>query len=64
VWLRLVRDGSQVSGYYSADGTTWTQVGTAVTPAGCATTEDVGMIATAHSPTAQGEADFTGFTVS
>jgi hypothetical protein len=64
VWLRLVRNGGQVSGYYSADGTSWTQVGSAVSPAGAATTEDAGMIATAHSPTAQGEADFTAFTVS
>ncbi|HJP73752.1 MAG TPA: NEW3 domain-containing protein [Pseudonocardiaceae bacterium] len=64
VWLRLVRNGSQVSGYYSADGTTWTQVGSAVSLAGTATTEDAGMIATAHSPTAQGEADFTSFSIS
>ena len=28
-----------------------------------ATAEDAGMVATAHSPTARGEADFSGFTV-
>ena len=28
VWLKLVRDGNEFSGYYSTDGTTWTQVGT------------------------------------
>jgi hypothetical protein len=64
VWLRLVRNGAQVSGYYSADGTTWTQVGSAVTPAGAAAVEDAGMIATAHSAGAQGEADFSDFGVS
>jgi hypothetical protein len=64
VWLRLVRNSGQVSGYYSTDDTTWTQVGSAVSLAGAAATEDAGMIATAHSPTAQGEADFTAFAVS
>ena len=63
IWLRLTRDGDQVSGYYSADGTTWTQVGSAVTLTGAATAEDAGMIATAHNPTARGEADFSDFTI-
>jgi regulation of enolase protein 1 (concanavalin A-like superfamily) len=64
VWLRLVRDGDQVSGYYSADGTTWTQVGNAVTLTAAASTEDAGMIATSHSGSNQGEADFSDFQVS
>jgi hypothetical protein len=64
VWLRLSRNGSQVSGFYSTDGTAWTQVGSAVTPAGAASVEDAGLIATAHSPSAQGEADFSDFSVS
>ena len=29
VWLRLVRQGSQFTGYLSADGTSWTTVGSA-----------------------------------
>jgi len=29
VWLRLVRQGSQFTGYLSADGTSWTRTGTA-----------------------------------
>jgi hypothetical protein len=33
-WLRLVRTGGTVTGYASADGTTWTTVGTAALPAG------------------------------
>ncbi len=64
IWLRMVRNGSQVTAYYSTDDATWIQVGPTVTVAGAAAAEDAGMIATAHSPTAQGEADFSGFTVS
>ncbi|WP_405590152.1 NEW3 domain-containing protein [Streptomyces sp. NBC_01190] len=64
VWLRLQRSGDQVSGSYSTDGTTWTQVGSAVTLTGAAATEDAGLIATAHSASARGEADFAAFTVS
>ena len=29
VWLRLVRRGSQFTGYFSADGTSWTTAGAA-----------------------------------
>ncbi|MEV4621594.1 ABC transporter permease subunit [Asanoa sp. NPDC049573] len=36
-WLRLVRAGGTVTGYASADGTAWTQVGTAALAAGEAT---------------------------
>ncbi|MBN6544004.1 NEW3 domain-containing protein [Actinacidiphila bryophytorum] len=64
VWLRLVRSGDRLSGYYSADGAGWTQVGSAITLAGAAAVQDAGMIATAHSPSAQGEADFSDFQVS
>lgn len=31
-WLRLVRDGSVITGYDSADGTHWTEVGTVTLP--------------------------------
>ncbi|MGD0655260.1 MAG: hypothetical protein ABSA16_13015 [Thermoguttaceae bacterium] len=31
IWLKLVRSGSSFSGYYSTDGTTWTQVGSTQT---------------------------------
>ncbi|MGW5434186.1 NEW3 domain-containing protein [Streptomyces sp. NPDC004059] len=64
VWLRLIRHGDQVSGYYSADGAAWTQAGSTVTLAGATTTQDAGMIATAHSAGARGEADFSDFDVS
>jgi hypothetical protein len=35
-WLRLVKSGSSVTGYVSANGTSWTQVGSAVVPLGAA----------------------------
>lgn len=64
MWLRLTRHGGQVSGFYSPDGTAWTQVGSAVDLTGAAPTEDAGMITTAHSSQAQGEAGFSDFSVS
>ncbi len=30
-WLKLVRSGSTFSGYYSSNGSTWTQLGTSIT---------------------------------
>jgi regulation of enolase protein 1 (concanavalin A-like superfamily) len=62
VWLRLVRSGTSVTGSYSADGTTWTTVGTA-TPTGANSTLDVGMFSTAHAGTI-GTANFSQFSVS
>jgi hypothetical protein len=63
VWLRLVRNGDQVSAYYSADGQTWTQVGSAITLTGATTDEDAGMIVTAHSPSLQAQGVFSNFSV-
>ncbi|MDX3129752.1 DUF1349 domain-containing protein [Streptomyces europaeiscabiei] len=62
VWLRLVRSGTSVTGSYSADGTTWTTVGTA-TPTGANSTLDAGMFSTAHAGST-GTASFTQFSVS
>jgi regulation of enolase protein 1 (concanavalin A-like superfamily) len=62
VWLRLVRSGTSVTGSYSADGTTWTTVGTA-TPTGANSTLDAGMFSTAHAGTI-GTANFSQFSVS
>ena len=63
IWLRLVRNGSQLTGFYSKDAATWTQVGSPITLTGADTDEDAGMIATAHSPSATGEADFSNFSI-
>jgi regulation of enolase protein 1 (concanavalin A-like superfamily) len=62
VWLRLVRSGTSVTGSYSADGTTWTTVGTA-TLTGANSTEDAGMFSTAHAGTI-GTTNFSQFSVS
>jgi alpha-galactosidase len=63
VSLKLVRSGTSYTGYWSADGSTWTTVGTVtVADAAAASTQDAGMFHTAGSTTAT-EADFDGFTV-
>ena len=55
VSVRLVRSDSQVSGYYSTDGSTYTQIGAAVSLPGVATTQDGGIISTSHSTTASAQ---------
>jgi ABC-type transport system involved in multi-copper enzyme maturation permease subunit len=47
-WLRLVRSGDSVTGYDSADGTHWTQVGR-VTLTGLPSAAQVGLFATSPS---------------
>ncbi len=60
-WLKLVRDGTTYSGYYSTDDTTWHLVGTVTLPTAAAT-QDVGLTATSHAPGTTGEVDFDDFT--
>ncbi|WP_073926872.1 DUF1349 domain-containing protein [Streptomyces sp. CB03911] len=60
VWLRLVRNGTTVTGAYSADGTTWTTVGTA-TPSTPATTQEAGVVFSAHG--GPGTATFSQFSI-
>lgn len=43
VWLKLVRDASVFTGYYSTDGSTWSKVGSTGTVPGTTTSEDVGV---------------------
>lgn len=47
-WLRLTRDGDLITGFESADGVQWTQVGTARLP-GLPATAQVGLFATSPS---------------
>ena len=49
-WLRLIRSGDAITGYDSADGTHWTQVGT-VRLTGLPSTVQVGMFATSPNYT-------------
>jgi ABC-type transport system involved in multi-copper enzyme maturation permease subunit len=49
-WLKLTRDGDTITGYDSADGTHWTQVGT-VTLAGLPRTVQAGLFVTSPQHT-------------
>jgi alpha-N-acetylglucosaminidase len=64
VHLRLRREGASYTGEYSADGATWTTVGTA-TPGGPAAVQDVGVFMTAANGWTgrRGTATYEGFTV-
>ncbi|MFW8744978.1 hypothetical protein [Mesorhizobium japonicum] len=48
IWVKLTRNGGQVSAFYSLDGTTYAQIGTAQTLTGTTTQEDAGIISTSH----------------
>ncbi|MFE4967129.1 NEW3 domain-containing protein [Streptomyces sp. NPDC056660] len=60
-WLKLVRNGTTYSGYYSTDDATWNLVGTIDVPTAAAT-QDVGLTQTSHASGTTGEADFDTFT--
>ncbi|MBM9507816.1 hypothetical protein [Actinacidiphila acididurans] len=60
VWLRLVRNGSSLTGSYSTDDQNWTAVAT-VTLTGAQSTEDVGMYASAFQTGRTTQATFSGF---
>jgi hypothetical protein len=62
VWLRLVRDGSSYTGYYSLDGSDWLAVGTATVP-GQAATQDAGMFVTSSAAGNPAQATFNDFGV-
>ena len=62
VRLRLVRDGSLYTGYYSTDGKTWTWVGGADVPAQAAT-QDAGVFITSQTTGSAAQAVFDGLTV-
>lgn len=62
VYLELVRDGPAYTGYYSYDGSSWLEVGSATVP-GQAATQDAGMFLTSHAAGQPGQAEFKGFSV-
>ncbi|HTJ66164.1 MAG TPA: NEW3 domain-containing protein [Actinospica sp.] len=63
VYLKLViGTGGVYTGYYSTDGTTWTEVGTATVP-GQSTTQDAGMFVSSHVAGTAGLVDFNGFSI-
>jgi regulation of enolase protein 1 (concanavalin A-like superfamily) len=57
VWLQLVRSGGTFIGYYSSDGSNWTQVGTQQIPMNG--TVQAGLAVTAHNNSALNTASFT-----
>jgi phosphatidylserine/phosphatidylglycerophosphate/cardiolipin synthase-like enzyme len=61
VWLKLTRSGATVTGAVSADGVTWTLVGT--TTVSMATGALVGLAVTSHDPTQLTTATFDTVTV-
>ena len=63
VYLKLTRDGSTYTGYYSTDGSTWQTVGSVSVP-DQASTQDAGMFVTSHAAGSLGEVLFNGFSVS
>jgi ABC-type transport system involved in multi-copper enzyme maturation permease subunit len=58
-WLRLTRAGDVVTGYDSANGTTWTKIGTVTLP-GLAATVQAGLLATSPEYTAPTNQQLTG----
>lgn len=55
-WVRLSRSGSLITGYVSANGTTWTQVGT--TALALPTSASIGFAVTSHNNAVLGSASF------
>ena len=63
VYLKLaVAAGGVYTGYYSLDGSSWTQVGTATVP-GQAATQDAGLFMLSHTAGSDALVDFSGFDV-
>ena len=62
VWLRLVRRGNQFTGYFSANGTSWTTAGTATI--NMAATAYVGLAVTSRMDSELSRATFTNLQVS
>jgi regulation of enolase protein 1 (concanavalin A-like superfamily) len=61
LWLRLVRQGNQFTGYSSANGTSWTALGTATV--NMAAAAYVGLAVTSRSDSALATATFTNLQV-
>lgn len=62
-WLKLQRSGSTFTGYYSTDGTTWTEIGSADLPDVNAE-QDVAMFVTSANADDRSRVEFDEFEVS
>ncbi|MDA0253430.1 MAG: autotransporter-associated beta strand repeat-containing protein [Planctomycetota bacterium] len=61
VWLKLVREGSRFTGFWSTDGVSWTEAGSTTIAMG--TTAVIGLAATSDTATRLGRAEFTDVAV-
>jgi|GEM_PF-6819538 len=62
-WLKLTRSGNTFTGYLSADGTNWTQVGSPVVFGSFSSTALVGLAVTSHNSGAVTTAVFDNVTI-
>lgn len=62
-WLKLERDGTSFVGYYSTDGSNWTEVGSATVET-ANETQDAGMVVCSVSSNSLNEARFGAFDIS
>jgi N-acetylneuraminic acid mutarotase len=60
-WVKLVRAGDKLTGYYSADGTTWQSLGT--TTIAMSSTVYIGLAVTAHDATKLNTSSFSNVSV-
>ena len=63
VWVKLVRQGTSLAGYWSSNGTLWNQLGQAIT-INMAATVSVGLVTSAHNNTLSALAAFDNVSVS
>lgn len=63
VYLKVTRSGGSVTGFWSADGAGWTQVGNPITLVGAQSTMDAGMFWCSHNATKAGTVWFDSFTI-
>lgn len=62
LFLKLKKDtNNSISGFYSANGNSWTQQGTAYAPAGVSSDQYVALFITPHNISATGNATYTFF---
>lgn len=63
IWVRLSRDGTAYTAAYSYDGTNWAPLGSAITLAGAADTQDGGIFSTSHDANRSATNVFSEFSV-
>lgn len=62
-WLKLTRSGNTFTGYWSADGSTWTQIGSPVTFGTFANSALVGLAVTSHNASSVTTATFDNVSI-